>query len=257
MKNVSTKINVALLLIGLAFGAQSFGQQPSGEALIDAVQNEDVAQVKKLIAEGANVNTVAPGYGTTPLMLAATVRNPEMVKMLLDKGAKVNVADRRGITPLWEAVHEMWGMDVDKKDTIEVVKMLLSKGANVNARNFLGQTVLGEAARRNNPELMKMLLAKKPKVNIPDSMMGMTPLMFAAEVGNPEVVKMLLDAGAKVNSLFQGGTPLMVAAEVGNPEIVKMLLAAGADKTIKIEGKTAADMAKTPAIRDLIINYKK
>ncbi len=119
MKKISLKINIALLTIGLAFGAKSFGQQSSGQALIEAITKGDVAQVNKLIAAGANVN--AQGQeGYTPLENAVGYNNPELVKILLAAKATVNVPeDEEGaFTPLTIAA----GIG-----NSEIVKMLLDK----------------------------------------------------------------------------------------------------------------------------------
>ncbi len=121
MKNVSTKINVALLLIGLAFGAQSFGQQPSGEALIDAVQNEDVAQVNKLIAAGANVNMCREA-NISALHVAVLANNKAMVELLLSHGANVNAEATGRATPLF------WAEYYKSED---IAELLLKYGGRV------------------------------------------------------------------------------------------------------------------------------
>ncbi len=86
-------------------------------------------------------------------------------------------------------------------------------------------------------------------------------MMIASGNGFTEIVKMLLEKGANVNAQDKtviGLTPLMIAADEGHSETVKMLLDKGADKDFKNPyGLKAADNAKTPAIRDMIINYKK
>ena len=63
---------------------------PAGAGtLIDAVYNEDLAAVKKLIAEGANVNMRKPDDGSTPLHVAVFVCNIEIVKALIAAKADV------------------------------------------------------------------------------------------------------------------------------------------------------------------------
>ena len=49
----------------------------------------DLAKVRELIIQGADVNAKVGPNGSTPLMVAAYWGRPEVVKMLLDKGAHV------------------------------------------------------------------------------------------------------------------------------------------------------------------------
>jgi ankyrin repeat protein len=79
----------------------------------------------------------------TPLMMASTFCGPEVVKALLDAGAKVNDADIRGMTPLQFAVSS-------EAQNPAVVKLLLKAGAEVNAKSTGGRdgTGLGEQIRQ-------------------------------------------------------------------------------------------------------------
>ena len=71
--------------------------------------------MKFFLSKGANLNSPNTKGGEvkfgpiqlaelTPLMLASTFCAPEVVKTLLDAGAKVNDADIRGMTPIQFAV---------------------------------------------------------------------------------------------------------------------------------------------------------
>src|SRR5690349_18805045 len=95
--------------IGTARAADSLA------ALIQA-GNRDAALAK--IAAGADVNA-AQGDGTTPLHWAVYKVDPELVATLLKRGAKPNVANKYGSSPLAEAV---------KIANAGLVKMLLDAG---------------------------------------------------------------------------------------------------------------------------------
>ncbi len=69
-----------------------------------ACQVGDVAEAQKLIAQGAPVNTAGSNHGITPLLLAS-MRSVELVKLLLDHGAQVNLADADGFTPINDACY--------------------------------------------------------------------------------------------------------------------------------------------------------
>ena len=66
--------------------------------LCNAIIKGDVATVKKFIEYGADVNESA--NGTTPLMLAARYNKVEIIKLLIEKGARVDTKDDKGFTAL-------------------------------------------------------------------------------------------------------------------------------------------------------------
>jgi ankyrin repeat protein len=61
----------------------------------------EVAQY--LLANGAIVDSMSPGY-TTPLMMAVQSGNEQLVKLLLDKGADIQVRNTNGLTAIDIAV---------------------------------------------------------------------------------------------------------------------------------------------------------
>ena len=66
--------------------------------LCNAIVKGDIETVKKFIEYGADVNEST--NGTTPLMLAARYNKVEILKLLLEKGAKTGAKDERGYTAL-------------------------------------------------------------------------------------------------------------------------------------------------------------
>jgi ankyrin repeat protein len=77
--------------------------------------------VRYLLSHGARVN-VANKYGDTPLMVAIIRRRGEgVVKLLLDHGADVNSRDENGYTPL---------MMASRLGDMDIVSLLLQHRAN-------------------------------------------------------------------------------------------------------------------------------
>lgn len=64
--------------------------------LCAAIIKGDIETVKKFIEYGADVNESSDGL--TPLMLAARYNKAEIVKVLLEKGARAEIKDERGLT---------------------------------------------------------------------------------------------------------------------------------------------------------------
>jgi ankyrin repeat protein len=104
--------------------------QDGRTALFYAASQGNEALVSRLLAVNAKVDA-RDASGATPLM--AALRNPATrwptAKLLLDKGADINVADKHGRTPLMEAVLRAPGMmDTDAQSA--VVEALLAAGAD-------------------------------------------------------------------------------------------------------------------------------
>lgn len=103
--------------------------------------------VLKLMENGSDVNA-RDADGRTALIEALATENDiptEVIRILIGKGAGVNVRIAGGITPLMIAV------SYDP----EIVRLLIAAGADVNARDENGTRVLRMA--KDNPENAKIL----------------------------------------------------------------------------------------------------
>ena len=73
--------------------------------LLEAVRAGDLEEVREALAAGARLNTP---QGATALMIALgdnlPAQHPGGVELLLERGADVNLPDRRGMTPLFRAL---------------------------------------------------------------------------------------------------------------------------------------------------------
>ena len=86
--------------------------------------------VSDLIVLGANLDWQDEKWGWTPLHWAARAGKIEIVRMLIDAGANVNVQTNGGSTPLHEAV---------RYGSVEIVRMLIDAGADVNLQDEDGK----------------------------------------------------------------------------------------------------------------------
>jgi uncharacterized protein len=128
-------------------------------SLIRASAKGDLSQVKKLIDEGADVDT-ADASGRTALLEAAWGGYTDIVKYLIDKGATVNHADMSGFTPLMRAIED--GHNA-------IVTLLVKNGADVNTRgNVRGSTPLMIAAEKGELKVIELLLDHGAKINAVD-----------------------------------------------------------------------------------------
>ena len=80
-------------------GVGSVGMRAGDTPLIDAARHGRVADVAALLAGGADVDEPkTDGSGVTALYIACQEGHAEVVTILLDAGANVNQADKRGQT---------------------------------------------------------------------------------------------------------------------------------------------------------------
>ena len=118
----------------------------------------------------------------TALILAATDL-AEKVRLLVDRGANVNLATKLGRTALFIAAMS--------EHSAEIARLLIAKGANVKAMDAFKNTMLNAAAAGNDTETIRLMLDAGVDVNAAATT-GLTPLMLAAGQSNVRVVKTLL-----------------------------------------------------------------
>ncbi len=178
--------------------------------------------MRLLLGRGAAIN-VRQVEGRTPLYQAALLGNATpIVKLLLAKGADPNVAMANGRTPLMAAA---------ARGDVEAMTVLLDAKALVDAKDGAGETALILAAADGNPKAVGLLLDRGADAKA-RTKRNETALGNAGTVGNEHTVRLLLDRGAEVNVRnIRGYSPLMLAAssDAIPAGVVKLLLAKGAD----------------------------
>jgi len=117
---------------------------PSGYVLEEYVTDDDESDiVEYLVQSGANPNMVMGS--STPLTMAADYDCPEIIEVLVNNGADIELKDSLGETPLTAAVI---------KGNKSSVAKLISLGADVNSANNNGDTPLSLASSK---QIMNML----------------------------------------------------------------------------------------------------
>lgn len=209
----------------------------------------DPAKVRMLVQRGADVNAQSK-LGRTALMAAASVAgNAATVKLLLAKGARVDLKDNINPIPVVPAGGGKGTalMEAARTGDLETVKMLLAAGADVKATDARNGTALSEAVMYSRRDVIPVLLAAGADASGAVTLLKFPYLTLAAMRGDVEVARMLIQAKAPVNAADMSGvTPLMFAAayERGKGEMVEFLLNAGGDVHAKSKaGETALTWA--------------
>lgn len=171
----------SLMLLSCAVSAQ--------ETLVDLVRagNRD-AVLAAITSPDVDVNVAEPD-GSTALHWATYTVDHELVRALLDAGAKANITNNYGSSPLTEAI---------KLGDVELVRMLLDKGADPDSPNQDNQTALMLASTVGSLEIAQLLIEHDAKVNEVEKFRGQTALMWAAAGNFPDIVELLIAHGAEV-----------------------------------------------------------
>jgi ankyrin repeat protein len=264
--------NTEVLKVLLEAGANADSPNADGQtALMAVARTGKVDAARLLLDHGATVDAKEKFGGQTALMWASARRHPEMMQLLISKGADVNAAsinrdyqrhvtaegrpknlDSGGLTPLLYAARE---------NCMACVEVLLKNQVDVNLPDPDGVSPLHLAIVNANWDLARALILAGADVNL-WNIFGEAPLFTAvdlrsridggrASIDAPNktsglaIVTLLLERGADPNmQLFfkpantrsaintRGATPLIRAANNADLEVVKVLLAHGADATI-------------------------
>jgi ankyrin repeat protein len=103
----------------------------------------------RLNAGGMNINSLR-FYGYTPLAWAAIEGRPEMVRLFINRGAKLNTTfSGLSLTAL---------MYASIKGHFEIVRMLVEAGARVNLRTIDDNSALSYAVTHNHPRIARYLV---------------------------------------------------------------------------------------------------
>jgi ankyrin repeat protein len=220
--------------------------------LLAFIRDGDRTQVEQLLHKGANANA-RDEAGDTSLMRAALYADVEMMRVLIESGAEVQVRGQDGTAPLLRTANDLdkmrllldRGAPVDDFALVAAasvpgcrgaLELLLAHAGNVRSAGP-AYTPLMAAAGHGDLDAVNCLLAHGANVKV-KTPTGFTALIAAALSGNAKVVALLLERGADPNALCElergiQQTPAGVAASMGHADCLRLLMAAGADVNVQ------------------------
>jgi hypothetical protein len=147
------------------WNAEDVFDNPKVVALCKAIEQRDLAEIDRLVADGADVNAVGRGK-MTPLLWAFPDKTPDVFKRILEHGADPNVR-------------------LDYKN-----------GSGLSGTKD-GSAVVHLAAENSSPVYLRYVMHHGGDLNLPDSRFGKTPLVFLIEQSTmrdkTEHVQILID----------------------------------------------------------------
>lgn len=151
--------------------------------------------VRELVALGADVNARlergASGRGklsmtgATPFLLASRTADLSYMRLLVELGARPDVTNRDGCTPLMAAAGIGTLAPTEEAGTeseaLDAVFYLLTLGADVNAVDENGETAMHGAAYKSLPKMVRLLAERGARIDIWNrkDKYGWTPLLIA------------------------------------------------------------------------------
>ena len=189
--------------------------------LILASEAGDLAMVKSLLAQGANVEA-RDVRGRTALLAATHANRVEVARLLIAAGADVNARD---------AIEDSPYLYAGAEGRLEILKLTLAAGADLKSTNRYGGTALIPACHHGHVEVVRELLKTRIAVDHVNKL-GWTALLETVILGDGspryrEIARLLLEHGA--NSAIadrEGVTPLVHAQRRGHLDMAALLQSA-------------------------------
>jgi len=179
---------------------------------------------------------VRDGEGNTALILAARADNLELLRTLVDQGAKLNAQNSHGARPLSLAA---------MKGNATAIELLLSRRAEPSFVDQDGNSPLALATLAHQGKAVVLLLRGGADPNLAGRWSANDLLNAACANGDLDSVKALLDRGVDPNAMApEQRVPLISAVMSGSKPVVAYLLERGADPARRFAGRTAMDFAR-------------
>ena len=212
---------------------------PTVENMIANIRDHNGDMLEYFLDAGVPINGIHDQ--TTALVAACTEANVKLAKLLLSRGAVVDIA-------ILSVMHTSGDV------FFELFNLLVGYGADLNATDPFGSTPLHHAIIVKNIVAVKELLSRGVLLN--ERCDSLTPLHFALTMQEVEIATLLIEAGCDLNAKEQMGyTPLHYALRECLDDTVQLLIKKGADLTIRdVQDKNALEFAdeSRPAMAELI-----
>ncbi|XP_044284866.1 ankyrin repeat domain-containing protein 16 isoform X2 [Varanus komodoensis] len=195
----------------------------------------------------------------TPLMMACTRRNLEVIQVLVQRGANPLLKNKDG----WNCFHI-----ASREGDPRVVRYLLDVSPSIwDTESKIKRTPLHTAVMHGRLEVVEVLLDRCRYEPDSKDKCGVTPFMDAVQNGHLAVARLLLDKhkeghagtiktllslGADLNAKDgKNRTALHMACARQNAECVQLLLQAGLRDSPDSTGTLARQLAKKPSLLQL------
>jgi ankyrin repeat protein len=216
--------------------------------LADAVRADDFTIVRRMLRARPELAGMAMSYGDErrPIHFAVMRRSPEMVRLLMERGAdaRQGVHPHRDATTAWTIAHERGYSEI-----VAIIEEEEQRRPKPEPETKAEPTLRGDEAARAAVETgdIEWLRARHAEGTLANPVRwddgGL--LTVAVRHNQPEILTLLLDYGFDPNERVSEGEgdwvaysqahPLWTAAALGRNEMAEILLARGADPNAHVD----------------------
>mmetsp|Transcript_36467 Transcript_36467/g.47052 ORF Transcript_36467/g.47052 Transcript_36467/m.47052 type:complete len:315 (-) Transcript_36467:546-1490(-) len=198
--------------------------------LLLAIRQNDIDMIKLLIQYGACVDIfpIETDKNKSPVICAINDGRSECLKLLVEHGAEVNITNMQHVPALMIGLY-------DSNDPTECFEILLKAGANLEVTNTQGLTpLIYSMVVRDLPRWSQRLIELGANINAINPNTGCPLIIQLLENHRTckepsKSFKMLLDAKPNLEATdLSGNTALMVAVRNDQEKWLELLLEAGA-----------------------------
>lgn len=118
------------------------------QELVQGAQKGDMKRVEHALENGANVNARDLNHHSTALMWASHEGHLEIMRVLMQHGAKIDAKRDNGESALWFTAQQ---------GRLQAMKLLVEKGADLTVVGRDGQSVYATAALHGHTEITDYL----------------------------------------------------------------------------------------------------
>ena len=210
--------------VALAQVPPSASEQARYEGLLAAASRGDVAGIERLVREGARVD-VRDGRGRTPLIVASHVGQRNAMRALVKAGADPNAMD--------DDRYDIVTIAAVANDVATLETALAIGGRATNVTSPYDGTALIAAAHLGHDAVVRTLIGAGAPLDHVNNL-GWTAVIESIVLGDGgtrhvATLRALIDAGANVNLADRSGsTPLALARSRGYKAMIGLLTQAGA-----------------------------
>ncbi|XP_078036528.1 no mechanoreceptor potential C isoform X3 [Augochlora pura] len=198
---------------------------PTGDSALHlAARRRDIDMVRILVDYGATVD-MQNGDGQTALHIASAEGDETLVKYFYGVRASASITDHQDRTPMHLAA---------EYGHASIIELLADKfKASIFERTKDGSTLMHIASLNGHSECATMLFKKGVYLHMPNKR-GARSIHTAAKYGHVGIISTLLQRGEKVDATTNDNyTALHIAVENAKPAVVETLLGYGAEVHVR------------------------
>lgn len=136
---------------------------PVSIILYRAIHQRNMMYINMVLEAGISIDSVVDDIGRTMLHIAVENGYFEKFNYLLANGARIDLQDNKGRTPLFLSFQTPSSFH-----PIDIIMRLLDEGADLNCVNYKNQNPLHRACILDNPELIEIAIANGADVSLLD-----------------------------------------------------------------------------------------